>query len=489
MTSRPRDGRPGAPDPTPAGRVGAISTAPEGTDVDVSLRAIFRGRRGRLLGALLFTEFGVAVHSIAYSSVLPLASAELDGSALYGAVLTAGAFTTILVLAAGPDRFARIGPVWTLAVGTVLFLAGVALAVAAQDMLWILVGMVLRGLAAGLLAGLGLTAIGALFEDALRPRVMGLFAVMWLLPSLAGPALNAAVAVAAGWRAAMAWPAVVVLVGRLLVGRDAAMIPWRGASVERPDLGNVVALLLGLVLAATAPAASSGWGVPMLVAGLAVATAASLRVLRVQVSAQPVRFLTTASFFGLCLAFFGGSGIVSLAVVDGLGNGVVASNVAVGAGLLAWAVTGTRSPRLDDRVGDSAVLGLVVLCVALLACSLTLTPLLPSPTALPVLVAAWSLAGLGMGVAYPRISSQAMDDLATERVPAAATAVAFAETSGTAVGSLLGGGTYSLASAHAVAPGTSIGWAYLLLTGAGVAALLVCVRRRRAPAPRPGASA
>src|SRR5690554_3174434 len=291
MTSRPRDGRPGAPDPTPAGRVGAISTAPEGTDVDVSLRAIFRGRRGRLLGALLFTEFGAAVHSIAYSSVLPLASAELDGSALYGAVLTAGAFTTILVLAIGPDRFAGIGPVWTLAVGTVLFLAGVALAVTAQDMVWILVGMVLRGLAGGLLVGLGLTAIGALFEDALRARVMGLFAVMWLLPSLAGPALNAAVAVAAGWRAAMAWPAVVVLVGRLLVGRDAAIIPWRRSTVERPDVGNAVALLLGLVLAASAPAARSGWGVPMLVAGLAAATVASLRVLRVQVSGQRSRFV------------------------------------------------------------------------------------------------------------------------------------------------------------------------------------------------------
>ncbi|HEY8452104.1 MAG: hypothetical protein FWJ70_03060 [Micromonosporaceae bacterium] len=482
MTSRPRNGRPAAPDATRAGTAGAGSTGPRGADVDVSLRAIFRGRRGRLLGALLFTEFGVAVHSIAYSSVLPLASAELDGSALYGAVLTAGAFTTILVLAIGPDRFAGIGPVWTLAVGTVLFLAGVALAVTAQDMVWILVGMVLRGLAGGLLVGLGLTAIGALFEDALRPRVMGLFAVMWLLPSLAGPALNAAVAVAAGWRAAMAWPAVVVLVGRLLVGRDAAIIPWRRSTVERPDVGNAVALLLGLVLAASAPAARSGWGVPMLVAGLAAATVASLRVLRVQVSGQRSRFLTTASFFGLCLAFFGGSGIVSLAVVDGLGNGVVASNVAVGAGLLAWAVTGTRPPGLDARVGDSAVLGLVVLCAALALCSLALTPVLPSPTALPVLVAAWSLAGLGMGVTYPRISSQAMDDLAPERVPAVATAVAFAETSGTAVGSLLGGGTYSLASTHAVAPTTSIGWAYLLLTGAAAAALLVCVRRRRIPA-------
>lgn len=108
------------------------------------------------------------------------------------------------MLATGPGPLGRLDSTRTLVLGTALFLGGVGLLATAVSMIWILVGMVLRGLAAGLLTSFGLTAIGALYEDALRPRVMGLFAVVWLLPSLAGPALNAAIAIAFGWRAATA---------------------------------------------------------------------------------------------------------------------------------------------------------------------------------------------------------------------------------------------------------------------------------------------
>jgi hypothetical protein len=78
------------------------------TTVDTSLRAVFRGRRGRLLAALLLAEFGAAVQSVAYSTVLPLASRELDGSALYGATLAAGSLATVAVLAAGPRVFGAL---------------------------------------------------------------------------------------------------------------------------------------------------------------------------------------------------------------------------------------------------------------------------------------------------------------------------------------------------------------------------------------------
>lgn len=445
-----------------------------------SLREIFAGRRGRLLAALLFGEFGAAVQSIAYSSVLPLASADLHGSTLYGAVLVAGSFTTILMLATGPGPFGRLGPVRLLMLGTGLYVGGVLITVLAVSMAWILVGTLVRGVAAGLLAAFGLTAIGALYEDRVRPRVMGLFAVVWLLPSLAGPALNAAIAVAIGWRGAMAWPALVVLVARLLIGRDAGMIPWKASTGQSLDLRNAAVLLLGLALAAAAPAADGGWGIAMLVAGLIVAVLVSLWILRAHMGKQVVRFATTASFFSLCLAFFGGSAVISLAVVEALGRGAVASNIAVGAGLVAWSATGLRSPRFDARVGDTTVVGPVLLTGALVVAFGALTPL-PNPTlALVVLVAAWFVAGLGMGLAYPRISSEAMDNLAPERVVGAATAVAFAETAGTAVGSLLSGGTYSLASAHHVASNTSIGLAFLMLAAIALVAAAIRVVRRHA---------
>ena len=164
------------------------------TTPDTSLRAVFAGRRGRLLLALLLAEFAAAVQGIAYATVLPLASRDLDGGRLYGATLAAGSLVTVLVLAAGSGVTARFGARTTLLVATLLYVAGVALAATAPAMGWLLAGSVLRGLAGGLLAAFGLTAVGGLYEDALRPRVLSLFALIWLLPSLLGPPLNGAIA-------------------------------------------------------------------------------------------------------------------------------------------------------------------------------------------------------------------------------------------------------------------------------------------------------
>lgn len=109
-----------------------------------------------------------------------------------------------------------------------------------------------------------------------------MFAMVWLLPSVAGAAVNAALTVAFGWRAALAWPAAFVLAGRLFVGRDIAMIPWKRSTAVRPSAAWILALLLGLVLAATATAVR-GYGWLLLAAGCVLATAGSIRILRLQI--------------------------------------------------------------------------------------------------------------------------------------------------------------------------------------------------------------
>ncbi|HZZ96433.1 MAG TPA: MFS transporter [Jatrophihabitantaceae bacterium] len=180
------------------------------------LRSVFAGRRGRLLAGLLLAEFAGAVQSVAYSAVLPLASRELGGSALYGATLAAGSLTTILVLSAGSWLLTRMSARATLFIATAVYAAGVVVAATAPTMALVLLGSILRGIAGGLLTGLGLTVIGALFDDTLRPRVLGLYALMWVLPSLLGAPVNAIIAVAFGWRWAMAWPVAVVIAARIL---------------------------------------------------------------------------------------------------------------------------------------------------------------------------------------------------------------------------------------------------------------------------------
>ncbi|MDQ3717013.1 MAG: MFS transporter [Actinomycetota bacterium] len=442
-----------------------------------SLGSVFVGRRGRLLAGLLLAEFAAAVQTIAYSAVLPLASSELSGASLYGATVAAGSLTTLLVLASGPGIIGRLGPRRALVIATSLYVGGVLLAALAPAMGLVLAGSVLRGLASGVLLGVGLTAIGGLYEDSLRRRVLGLFALMWLLPSFAGPVVNSLVAAAFGWRWAMAWPAVLVLVARMLVVRDAGLIPWRPER-ERLEIGTGLWLVAGLVLASVASGLGYSWSAGLFGVGVLIGLVASWRVVNHLTAGVGVKVRARViPFFGLCLAFFGGQGLVSLAIIEGQGRGVVAASVALGAGLVAWSLVGLRPGRTDAWLGDTATLGLLWLAAALVA----LAAATPSGASAGFVVAvgAFAVAGIGMGMAYPRLSAEAFDELPSDNVSRVATAVGFAEVAGTAVGSLLGGGVYSLAGSVDAGASISISTAFVLLALAAGAAGLACARRGR----------
>lgn len=443
------------------------------------MRAVFAGRRGRLLVGLLLAEFAAAIQTIAYAAVLPLASNELSGANLYGATVAAGSLTTLLVLAAGPALIGRFGPRRTLVLATGIYVGGVLVAALAPAMAWLLGGSVLRGGASGLLLGVGLTAIGGLYEDQLRARVLGLFALMWLLPSFAGPVLNSIVAASLGWRWAMAWPAVLVLAARFLVVREAGLIPWRPER-ERADVGSGLWVVAGLILASVASGIGNWWATALFAGGLVTALVGSGRVLTRQlagVGGGRDRAVVVRAFFGLCLAFFGGGGLVSLAVIESQGRGVVSASVVLGAGLVAWSLVGLRTRRIDGWLGDTATLGFVLLALALTA--LAAAQATGATVGFAIALGAFAIAGIGMGLAYPRLSAAAFDELPAEDASRVATAVGFAEVAGTSVGSLLGAGVYSLAGPFEIGPSSSIGGAFALLSvAAGVAGVLYTRRLR-----------
>lgn len=445
-----------------------------------SLREIFAGRRGRLLAALLAAELGAAVTGIAYSTVLPVASEELHGAGLYGACVVAANLASILVLATGLGPLARLSARRTLLLATVGFLLGVALCAGAWSMWLVLAGMVVRGLAGGLLAGFGLTAIGALYDDRLRPRVVGLFAVVWLVPSLAGPVLNSVVTLASSWRVAMAWPAVLVVLARVLVGRDADLVPWTREQARRLDVGPALLLLGGLAAAACAPAAGGAAGIALLVGGVALAAATSATVLRHQVG-DPGRLRVMVTFALLCLAFFGGHQLASLAAVAGLGRGVVTAAVTVGAAQVAWSLTGLRRGGRRTPLGDAPVVGLALVAVGLAVLAATLLARPDGPVGPVLLVGGWTVGGTGMGVAYRQLFSDALGGLETAAVAPAAVALEFAELAATTVGSLAVGGWYSLGHVDGAPAHTTLGSALAVLAVVAVAAALASAVARTAP--------
>jgi MFS family permease len=443
---------------------------------DTSLRAVFAGRRGRLLTGLLLAEFAAAIQIVAYTGVLPVATADLGGTRLYGATLASGAISTVAVLAAGRAPFQRLSARTTLLAATTLYVVGILVSATAPAMIWVLAGSVLRGVASGVLAAFGLTAIGALYPDEMRARVLALFAVAWLLPSLAGPTFNAVLTIVFGWRWAIAWPALIVLGARLLVGRDADLVPWQGTAT-RPPRADGVLVVAGLVAASAAAAVPGWWGVALFTAGLLVACVASCRLLAAAAPGERRRSRTLLAFFGVCMACFSAMGLFSLLVMAGLGYGVVAGSIALGACLVAWSLTGLRPTGLDALVGDSTTVGVAMVAVSSLVVVVPLTGIVGGFAGLAVVITGSFLNGLGMGLAYPRLSGQAMDTLPTERVGDIATAVAYAEMAATAAGYLLGGGVYSLASHLGATPRAAIALPIVLSAVVGAATTAAAARR------------
>jgi MFS family permease len=445
-----------------------------------TLRAVFSGPRGRLLTALLIGEFGGAVQGIAYSTVLPLAATELHGSALYGATLAAATLSSIFVLALGPGLMVRLGFSNAIGAATVLFAIGAALSALAPAMVWILVGNVIRGLSMGVIAGLGYAALGSLYEDALRPRVFGLFAFMWLVPSLVGPLVNAAVASAVGWRWAMVWPAVLVIAARLLMWRSAAMIPRQeGGARVSPLIGFGVVVALALATWTSSGSGTLAWA--GFLTGLCAAIVLSVVLIVHASGGSRRRIAALAAFFGSCLIYFAAESVMPLSVVTGLGGSVLAGGVVVGAAGVAWSLLGLVPVGAAPRAFGRAPIGVVL--VGLGVVGLALAVLSGSPRlGVPIAIGAGAVIGVGMGMAYTVQSAANFNDLEPTRVSAVATAAAFAETASVTVGALLTGGSYSLAttSGAPVAPTLAIGFLTLAVLAVAVVWLTVVSLRRPA---------
>lgn len=437
----------------------------------VPLRTVLSGRRGAFLLALLLAEFGAAMQGIAYSTVLPVVADDLDGFALFGATLAAGSVAAVLMLSFAPPILGRMRPSLVLLIATSLYVIGAAMAVFAPTMGWVLAGTVVRGLAAGLLGGFGMGAIGALFDASERPRVFGLFALVWLLPSLVGPGLNALVTETIGWRWALAWPALLVLVARGLMGAYVGAVPWEpGRPPIRAGAGVVVAVCLAVgAWGSTTPGTL---GLTVLLLGVVIGAVGIALFLR-RSSPETTLFRVLLAFTTLCAGFFGLYELLAAAIVSGLEAPLLVAAAAVMAGLVAWSVTGLR-PRPDARP-DRVVAGTALVAVSVVA-SAAATGFAGPVVAIVVLIASSAVAGLGMGWAYPLLSSEPFESGAPAND--VGPLIAFGETAGTAWAVLLGGGALSQLHATGLPLRESAAAALAVVAVVAVGAVVIAAFRR-----------
>ena len=150
--------------------------------------------------ALIGLVTAAAFEGMAVPTVLPAMARELGDLQLYGWAFSAFWLTNIVgITLAGADAD-RHGPARALAVGTVLFAAGMLVSGLAPSMPVVIVGRAIQGFGSGALGSVVYAVIARAYPPSAVPRMIALISSAWVVPGLVGPALAGLASDTVGWR-------------------------------------------------------------------------------------------------------------------------------------------------------------------------------------------------------------------------------------------------------------------------------------------------
>jgi MFS family permease len=154
----------------------------------------------------------------------------------------------------------------------------------------------------------------------------------------------------------------------------------------------------------------------------------------------------------LTFGFFIADAYVPFALQEWRGTSAAVSGVALTAATLAWSAGAWAQARVIVSVGARrfVALGFVTVILGIAGFAAVLSPAVP----VTVGIAAWALAGLGMGFAYSAMSLVTLREAEPGREGAATSALTLSDTLGTALGAGVGGALI----AGAVAVGLEAWW-------------------------------
>lgn len=390
------------------------ATLPADPAPDPATETLFsRGRAGASIGAVALISL-LAFEAMAVAAAMPAIASALHGIGLYALAFGGMLATSVLGMVLAGRSCDRHGPRRATAAGLLVFTAGLLLAGFAGHMGWLVAGRIVQGLGGGLLGVALYVGMGQVVPQRLHPRLFAMMAAAWVLPGLFGPLLAAWLVDQWGWRAvflvvAAAVPLAAVLLlpafGRLPAPAPAPALARTGGTAG-PDarigwaaLGAAGALLLH----GAGQAGTSLLTLPLLALGLVAATAAAQRLLpRGSLVAAPGLPAVIVLRGLLAAAFASAEVFVPLLLTRERGWSLAEAGLTLSAGAVLWSCGSAVQARIEHarqrRRGLQA--GFIAVTIGIM---LVAAPLFTGAP-IGVLVAGWSLAGFGIGLAFPMLS-------------------------------------------------------------------------------------
>jgi MFS family permease len=425
-------------------------------------------------------------------TVMPVVAHDLGGLRLYGWVFSAFMLGSVVGIVVAGREADRRGPAVPFVAGVVLFGCGLAIAGLAPSMGVLVAGRALQGIGAGVVPSVAYASIGRSFTGPLRARMMAVLSTAWVAPGLAGPALSAEVARVFGWRwVFLGLLPVVAVAGSIAVpalirlGKPAAAPAQQHRLTDglRTAAGATM-ILGGLTLAAGSGEVLAGVGL-ILAGGLAGLPALRRLVPAGTFTARPGLPATILTRGLLTFAFFGADAYVTLSITAVRHHSPVVASLAVTGATLSWTAGAWVQARLSDTWAGRRLVrtGLVIILVGIGGMVVALQPAVPVAEG----IAAWTVGGLGMGLAYAPISLMMLQKAPPGREGWASASLNLADVLGTAVGIGVGGAAVAAAAGRDLHLGLIA--AFGITAAVAVGALAVTRRLPAGPTSAPSAVA
>ncbi len=446
-------------------------------------RVLFTGPRGALTVGLVVLEFVTAIQSLVVLTIMPLVASDLGGFRWYGWAFSAfalGSLAAIPITAAAVDRRGFTLP---LVLTLVLFTAGTVGAAAAPSMPVFVGARLLQGAGYGAELSFSLVVMAKVYPEAERSPLWAVLTGAWTVPTMVGPAFGVLIATTFNWRWAFLAVVPVVPIAGVLLFRALRAIELKPVPPEPLRAGWVLAMVVGSGLVFGGLSSSAWYGALLAAPGIALLVVALRRLL--PPGSMTARRGLPATVFGALLtstAFFGADAFLPLVVVGPGHRTLAEAGVAITLGSMAWSVGSYLQARgyVRSRAVRLTRLGAAGLAVGTAAAGLML-----AGAPLAVLYVGWTIAGLGMGVAYPTLYLVAMESASPGREGAALAPIQLTDALGAALGTGLAGGALALATGIGgpIQVGLAVGFALGLVAALGVFASAPRIR------PRIGAAA
>ena len=419
------------------------------------------------VGAITLIFLG-AFESLAVTTIMPTVSRELNGQALYSLAFSATLAASVIGMVVAGGWSDRRGPSGPLVASMAVFVVGLVLSGTAGNMYVFIVGRFLQGLGSGATIVALYVVVARIYPPVLHPRMFGAFATAWVVPSLIGPPVAGVVADTVGWHWVFLGVGIISVVAagaivpalrhlRSVPKNALPRTPTAGSEPSTSAAGSNWAVLWAIVVAAGVLAiglvGESGGAFAWPIVGVAfVIVVIAVRPLLPRGTLRLKRGLpSTVILRGAVAApFFATEVYLPYLLHERYGLPSWLAGLILTVGALSWAAGSTLQSRLGERISHAALVRIgatvvfVGIAVQLLTAALLLSPI--------VAAAGWLVAGGGMGLMFPRLSTLVLslsDDtdqgfnsaaMTIADSSASAVAIAFAGLVFTAFGAAAGGG-------------------------------------------------